>query len=243
MANTAPRFNTDLKREKLPQWSFVTPNLVNDGHDTSIAVSCKWTRDFVESLLANKYFNKDALIYITWQANGQYPKLSNHVAGILLGSAIDKKLVGTVDNSYYNHYSEISSIEANWELHHLGRWDVGANVWKFVGDKTKDVIRRWSPTIAKDSFENYFWNQSYGGVFSSASTSSHLYVKPNLGLVHNRRTILPAIARVWQRSNLPSYYRDIIELPDALHPPKGYEVRIGLEPSPPITTPIFVYPV
>lgn len=25
-----------LESEKLPQWSFVTPNLVNDGHDTDI---------------------------------------------------------------------------------------------------------------------------------------------------------------------------------------------------------------
>lgn len=151
--------------------------------------------------------------------------------------------MGTVDDNYYNHYSEISSIEANWELHHLGRWDIGANVWSFVADKTKDIVRRWDPKIAKDAFENYFWNQSYGGVFSSASTSSHLYVKPNLNIARNKRTILPAIARIWQRSTLPSYYSDIIELPDALHPPKGYEVPIGLEPAPPITTPITVYPV
>jgi len=232
-----------VKKEQLPQWSFLTPNLANDGHDTDISFSCKWTRGFVEPLLANKYFNKDAIIYITWQANGQFPTQPNHVAGILLGSAIDKKLVGTVDDNYYNHYSEISSIEANWELHHLGRWDVGANVWSFVADKTKDVIRRWDPTIAKDAFENYYWNQSYGGVFSSASTSSHLYVKPNVDISRNKRTILPAIANLWQSSQLPSYYKDIIELPDALHPPPNYAVPIGLSPPPPITTPITIYPV
>jgi hypothetical protein len=191
------RFNNDLKNEQLPQWSLLTPNLANDGHDTDSSFSCSWTRGFVESLLANKYSNKDALVYITWQANGQYPTEPKHVAGILLDSVIDKKLVDTVDDNYYNHhYSELSSIEANWELHHVGLWDGGANVWTFVADKTKDVVRRWDPTIAKDAFSNCYWNQSYGGVFSSAATSSHLYVKPIVDISRNKRTILPAIANL-----------------------------------------------
>ncbi|KAF6786811.1 acid phosphatase, partial [Colletotrichum musicola] len=106
-----------------------------------------------------------------------------------------------------------------------------------------DVIREWNVKIAGDAFENYYWNQSYGGVFSSAYNTSHLYVAPNLDILGGaKRTILPAIARLWKGSRLPDYYRDIIELPDAFHPPKGYEVPIGLQPAEPITTPIRVYP-
>lgn len=134
-------FYEDLENERLPQWLFVTPNLYNNGHDTNITVSCNWTRSFVEPLLANPYFNNNTAVYITWQANGQNGTERNHVAGILLGSAIPEEYRGTNDSSFYNHYSEIASVEANWGLHTLGRWDVGANVWKFVGDKTGDVIR------------------------------------------------------------------------------------------------------
>ncbi|KAK7978531.1 phosphoesterase-domain-containing protein [Apiospora saccharicola] len=216
-------FYEDLKNHEIPQWGFITPNLYNNGHDTNITVSCNWTRSFVEPLLANPYFNDNTVIYITWQANGQNPVARNHVAGILLGSAIPKELVGTTDDAYHNHYSELSSVEANWGLHTLGRWDVGANVWKFVADKTGDAIRSWNERIAGDLFENYYWNQSYGGVFSSAVEGLHVYVAPNTGLVHAGRTVLPSIAKLWSRycNRLPDYYRDIIELPDALHPPRA----------------------
>ncbi|KAI8209994.1 Acid phosphatase [Colletotrichum sp. SAR 10_76] len=237
-------FYEDLENDRLPQWLFVTPNLYNNGHDTNISVSCNWTRSFVEPLLQDPKFNDGrTLVYITWQANGQYPLERNHVAGILLGSAIPKELVGTKDNAFYNHYSELSSVQANWNLHTLGRWDVGANVWNFVGSKTGDKIREWSTKIAGDIFENYYWNQSYGGVFSSDSNTSHLYVAPNLDILGGGyRSILPAIAKLWYGSRLPDYYKNIIELPDALHPPKGYEVTIGLTPPEPIETPIRVYP-
>ena len=288
------RFYRELANKQLPQWSFVTPNLWNDGHNDDISISCAWTRGFVESLLQNKYFNDRTLVYVTWQANGQTPNNANHVAGILLGSAVPPNLVGTKDDSYYNHYSELSTIEANWGLHTLGRWDVGANVWKFVAQKTGDVVRQWNTQIAGAPFSAYLWNQSYGGVFSSANDTAHTYVAPNLSLVHNGRTVLPAIVSTWgcagngkprhrHRSakgpggygppapgpgfpgnggpggnngnggsgnataidpctGLPDYYRDIIELPDALHPPPGFQVPVPLAPPPPITTPITAYP-
>ncbi|KAK1995764.1 phosphoesterase [Colletotrichum falcatum] len=237
-------FYEDLKSNRLPQWLFVTPNLEHNGHDTNITISCNWTRSFVEPLLQNPNFNNgNTLVYITWQANGQYPLARNHVAGILLGSAIPSNLVGTVDDAYYNHYSEMSSVQANWGLHTLGRWDVGANVWNFIGSKTGDAIRYWNATIAGDSFVNYLWNQSYGGIFSNGCNLKHIYVAPNLDILGGGyRTILPAIASLWYGSNLPSYYRNIIEVPDALHPPSGFEVPIGLLTSIAIDGPIRYWP-
>ncbi|KAK1950783.1 phosphoesterase [Colletotrichum sublineola] len=237
-------FYEDLNNNRLPQWLFVTPNLQNNGHDSNITVSCNWTRSFVEPLLKNPNFNDGkTLVYITWQANGQYPLTRNHVASILLGSAIPTNLVGTVDSAYYNHYSELSSVQANWGLHTLGRWDVGANVWNFIGSKTGDAIRYWNNTIAGDSFVNYLWNQSYGGVFSNGCNLPHIYVAPNLNILGGGyRTVLPAIAKLWYGSSLPSYYRNIIEVPDALHAPAGFEVPIGLLTSVAIDGPIRYWP-
>jgi hypothetical protein len=194
------RFYDDLRRKVFPQWAFLTPNLHNDGHDTNISTSCAWVRRFVQPLLKDTYFNKNALIYITWQADGQNPAARNHVAGIILGNAVPPKYVGTVDDSYYNHYSQLSTVEANWGLHHLGRWDVGANVWKVVGEHTGDEIRYWNESIAGGSFESYYWNQSYGGVFSSGLNTTHTYVAPNVDLTHNGRTILPKIKELWGSS-------------------------------------------
>ncbi|TLS26928.1 hypothetical protein PpBr36_04178 [Pyricularia pennisetigena] len=284
-------FYEDLNKQQLPQWGFVTPNLYNNGHDTNISVSCNWTRSFVEPLLKNTYFNDGkTVVYITFQANGEFPLARNHVAGILLGSAVDKDLVGTKDDAFYNHYSELSSVQANWGLHTLGRWDVGANVWSWVARKTGDAIRSWNNDIAGGTFESYYWNQSYGGVFSSADTSLHVYPAPNLALTQNGRSVLPAIVDAWKRqcgsflgrstdydhdddgqfgdygnsgadswnggdfadhgdnTNAdgycpPSYYRNIIEVPDAAHPPRGFEVPLPLSPPEPFQTPITVYPV
>lgn len=217
--------------------------MFNDGHNTNIRISCAWTRGFVETLLKDRYFNNNTLVYVTWQANGDAPGLSNHVAGILLGSAVPQNLVGTTDSNYYNHYSELSTVEANWDLHTLGRWDVGANVWELVANKTGDVVRQWNSTIAHGALDTYLWNQSYGGVFSNANDTTHSYVAPNLQIQRNGRTVLPAIASTWgNTSSLPSYYEDIIELPDDFHPPAGFQVPIPLTPPPPIPTPILVYP-
>ena len=187
-------FYVDLENEEVPQWSFVTPNLYNDGHNSNHRISCAWVRGFVENLLQNSYFNQRALIYVAWQANGDAGGLANHVAGIITGSALPAHLVGTTDNNYYNHYSELSTVEANWDLHTLGRWDVGANVWSFVAKKTGDIVRQWNSQIAGGSFNSYLWNQSYGGVFSNANDTTHTYVAPNLNLKRNGRIVLPAIA-------------------------------------------------
>jgi acid phosphatase len=49
-------FWEDVKNEKLPQWMFITPNMTSDGHDSSVTVAGKWTRDFLTPLLNNTYF-------------------------------------------------------------------------------------------------------------------------------------------------------------------------------------------
>lgn len=50
-------FQEDLNNDKLPQWAFITPNMQNDGHDTTVTVAGKWTRNFLEPLLSNKNFS------------------------------------------------------------------------------------------------------------------------------------------------------------------------------------------
>ncbi|KAF7530945.1 hypothetical protein G7054_g9392 [Neopestalotiopsis clavispora] len=235
-------FYEDIQYRRLPQWVFITPNLYNNGHDTNSTVSCKWVSGFVNDLLQDTYVNKNTLIYVTWQANGEYPELRNHVAGIQVGSAIPPQFIGYKDPYYYNHYSELSSVEANWGLHTLGRWDVGANVWSVVAKKTGDKERLWNEYIAKDPFEYYYWNQSYGGVFNNYKYTDHEFVAPNVNLVHNGRSVLPQIKQTWYGSRLPDYYSDIIELPDDFHPPCGFQVPIPWQPADPIMTPISVYP-
>ncbi|TPX17046.1 uncharacterized protein E0L32_012303 [Thyridium curvatum] len=211
-------FYKDLENNSLPQWMFITPNMTSDAHDSDITTAGTWTRNFLQPLLNDSRFMSNTLVLVTFDENSNYAR-QNRILGILLGDAVPQELVGTTDNNFYNHYSEIASVEANWGLHHLGRWDVGANVWKFVADKTGDVVRQWSSAGAPLS--QYFWNQSYDGVFHN-KPKNPVYPKPNLCLKHGGRSISPVVGKQWKGSKNPQYYQDVIELPDGLHPPTGY---------------------
>ena len=56
----------------------------------------------------------------------------NRIANLLLGNGIPASARGTTDDTYYTHYSDLSTVEANWDLKNLGRGDVNktlANVY------------------------------------------------------------------------------------------------------------------
>lgn len=162
------------------------------------------------------------LVLITFDENSSYA-LTNRVLAILLGDAIPSELVGSTDSSFYNHYSEIATVSANWDLHTLGRWDSGANVFSWVADKTGDVVREWNDTSAPP-LDSMFYNQSYDGVFNDRG-SYPVYPSPNIEVESpSGRTVLPAIKEEWTGSASPGYYSSVLEVPDGLHPPAGYDV-------------------
>ncbi|KAI0428440.1 phosphoesterase family-domain-containing protein [Xylaria sp. FL1042] len=119
-------FDRDLANDALPQWMFITPNMTNDGHDSSVTVAGKWARNFIDPLLSNSQFNKDrTLIILTFDESENY-LAENRVFSVLLGSAIPSSKVGTTDSTRYNHYSLTKTVEDNWALGNLGQNDVNA---------------------------------------------------------------------------------------------------------------------
>ena len=67
-------FAADIRASVLPQWMFVTPNMVNDGHDTTIDYLSAWLEWWLVPLLKDKRFNsgkgKDGtLILLTFDEN------------------------------------------------------------------------------------------------------------------------------------------------------------------------------
>ncbi|KAI0201338.1 acid phosphatase phoa [Astrocystis sublimbata] len=216
------QFHKDLEADKLPQWMFITPNMTSDGHDTDITTAGTWSRTFLQPLLNDKRFMKNTLVLVTFDENETYTA-QNRVLGILLGDAVPKHLVGTTDDHYYNHYSEISTVEANWDLHTLGRHDVGANVFKLVADKTGDHVRAWD---GKVKLSDMYFNSSYAGPFNEDGGNQR-YPGPNLDLVTKsnhkcKRTVLPSIKKLWKGNPAPVYYVDKVATPDGQHPPPGY---------------------
>ncbi|KJA20583.1 hypothetical protein HYPSUDRAFT_56025 [Hypholoma sublateritium FD-334 SS-4] len=208
-------FQQDLANNALPQWIFITPNMTDDGHDSSITVASKWAINFLTPLLKNPNFNANkTLIVLTFDENGT-DSAANRIDTIVLGSALPESLVGKTDTAFYNHYSELATVEANWGLHTLGRYDVGANVFSFIGSITGDVIR--APT--SPALSSILLNKSYPGLFNSA-TSRPLPV-PNTTLTVNGRTVLPAIISTWGTAALQkcTTYTGAVDVPSSSNPP------------------------
>jgi acid phosphatase len=206
-------FFEDLKNDALPQWMFITPNITSDGHDTSVTTAGVWLRNFLEPLLTNPNFMKNTLVLVTIDENETYT-IQNRVFSILFGDSVPADLVGTTDSHFYDHYSEIATVEANWDLYTLGRWDVGANVFAQVASKTGDRLREWSTT---PPLEDQFFNTSYPDIFNSVKYAP--LPVPDCHSRRNGRTTLPAIKAVWEKEQDKNYYRDQLEIPDGANPP------------------------
>ncbi|TFK82458.1 hypothetical protein K466DRAFT_590500 [Polyporus arcularius HHB13444] len=132
-------FANDVKADVIPQWNFITPNLVNDGHDTTIDFVGDWLNFWLIPLLNETKFNNNrTIILLTFDENETYT-INNRIYTLVLGGGVPEKLRGTTDSTFYTHYSALSSVEANWGLQSLGRGDTNAtlnNVFEFVANAT-----------------------------------------------------------------------------------------------------------
>ncbi|KAG0369234.1 phosphoesterase family-domain-containing protein [Gamsiella multidivaricata] len=132
------QLTTDLNNNALPNYSFFTPNIKNDGHDTTVGYAGKWLVNFLSPLLKNPAFISNTLVVVTFDEAEDYTDETNHVLALLLGDSVSS-LKNTVDSTYYTHYSLLSTLESNWGLGNLGRGDVNkqlSNVFSFVAAKT-----------------------------------------------------------------------------------------------------------
>ncbi|KAJ7483468.1 phosphoesterase family-domain-containing protein [Mycena latifolia] len=132
-------FANDVVNGTLPQWIFVTPNMVNDAHDTTIDFAASFLEYWFLPLLTDpRVNNEDTLILLTFDENETYA-IENTIFTVALGGAVPLKLRGTTDDTLYTHYSSLSTVQANWGLDSLGRQDTNAtvsNVYDFVAKKT-----------------------------------------------------------------------------------------------------------
>ena len=138
----------------------------NDGHDTTVDYAGNWTRSFVTPLLNNTVFMNKTLLLITFDENETYT-IKNQVWTLLLGDIIPDSLRGTTDNTFYTHYSLLSTVQNNWGLYNLGRGDVAsngsANVFQIVANTTGYQNVAVAPADIPD------FNFTASGYFDTAS--------------------------------------------------------------------------
>ena len=194
-------FYSDLAAKTLPQWSFVTPNMTDDGHDTTITFAANWARTFLAPLLNNTYFMNNTLIILTFDETETYT-IGNKVFAILLGGAIPPSLKNTTDDTFYNHYSMLSTVEVNWGLPSLGRWDCGANVLEVVANKTN-----YDNYVVDTS--NLFFNTSYPGPLSDAKYIPVWPIPDTNAKCASGQGVLGSIVSTWGKSDGTYNYSNV----------------------------------
>jgi acid phosphatase len=213
-------FDSDLAAQTLPQWSFITPNMTNDGHDTTITVAANWSRSFLEPLLNNSYFMNNTLVILTFDEVETY-NTSNKVWALLLGGAVPLSLYGTTDDTFYNHYSMISTVSVNWGLPSLGRWDCEANVLETVANVT-------GYKNAAVNITGLYFNSSYPGPVSDDLYSPIWPAPDTSAKCASGQGVLSSIVSTWGQSNGTFNYTNVY--PYDL--PAQNNVGVGLSGTP-----------
>ena len=118
------QLGTDLAANALPAFSFVTPNLIHDMHDGSIAQGDSWLARHLPALLNSAaYKSGTTAIFITWDEGSGGHQIENcatktsdascHVATIVVSPSTR---AGTRSGILFNHYSLLGTA-----AHLLGR--------------------------------------------------------------------------------------------------------------------------
>ncbi len=112
-ANIVPftQFATDLANDALPQFSFITPNSMDDGHNGTPAQADAWLQANIAPLIANPAFQSSGLLIITFDEGAQSD--INHgggqVATIIISSAAKQ---GFQSKTFYQHQSLLRLVLA-----------------------------------------------------------------------------------------------------------------------------------
>jgi acid phosphatase len=98
------QFASDLNAAKLPDYSFIVPNLCNDAHDCSLGTSDAWLKTNIDPLNQSPQFQKDGLLIIVFDEADTLDLTSGggHVAAIIV-SPLAKR--GYKSIAFYQHQS------------------------------------------------------------------------------------------------------------------------------------------
>jgi acid phosphatase len=114
-ANVVPytQLATDLaSAETTPSFGWITPNMLDDMHDGTVAAGDTWLSAQIPALLAAPAFTEqNSLLVITWDEDDNAP--GNQVATFVIAAGVPAGFRSTVA---YNHYSLLRTVEAAWGL-------------------------------------------------------------------------------------------------------------------------------
>jgi hypothetical protein len=100
-------FLNDLRKNTLPTFAFVTPNLCNDTHDCSVATGDAWLQSWFAKILASSSYTAGrTVIFLTWDEDDG--SASNQVPLLVVSPSTR---AGTTSATAFNHYALLKTTE------------------------------------------------------------------------------------------------------------------------------------
>jgi phosphatidylinositol-3-phosphatase len=97
---------TDLRKNTVARYNFITPNLCNDMHDCGIKAGDTWLSQNLPVILNSQAYQNNGAVFITWDegANG-----SDGPIGMIVVSPLAK--VNYANSIYYTHSSTLRTMQ------------------------------------------------------------------------------------------------------------------------------------
>ncbi len=118
------QLSPDLEQGRLPDFSFIVPDLCNSSHDCGLDVTDAWLGGVVGSILISPAFDSQSLLVLTFDegrtdkgaGGSSAPAGGGRVATVLISPLVKP---GYVDKTPYSHYSLLKTIAVSWGLEGL----------------------------------------------------------------------------------------------------------------------------
>jgi phosphatidylinositol-3-phosphatase len=117
VANSSEKYNLvpftqlakDIANDSLPNFGFITPNLLHDAHDGTLQQADAWLKANIAPLLASAAFQKDGLLIIVFDeaADSDTAHGGGHVAAIAIGPKVKH---GYKTGTLYQHQNTLKTV-------------------------------------------------------------------------------------------------------------------------------------
>ncbi|MBV9291807.1 MAG: hypothetical protein JO222_05095 [Frankiales bacterium] len=108
-------FARQLANDALPAFTFVTPNLCDDGHDCSTGRADTWLGGWLDRIVASRAYRAGrTIVFVTWDEG---VGSDNRVATVAIAPTVARH---TVTTRHFTHYSLLRTTEENLGLRLLG---------------------------------------------------------------------------------------------------------------------------
>ncbi|GAC1436174.1 MAG: hypothetical protein NVS9B5_25830 [Terriglobales bacterium] len=103
------QFNQDLANAQLPNFSFLSPNLLDDAHDGTLQMADQWLQTYMAPVISSPTFQKDGLLIILFDEADTNDSTNGggHVAAVIISP---KAKQGYQSTTLYQHQSTLRLI-------------------------------------------------------------------------------------------------------------------------------------